>query len=169
MCLNCLFGKSRGKCFFIHAEDCQLITLNWVIVPKHWVHHIVCYINLPQTVAYPVFPLTTPKAGPPLPNILLKSFTSSSGFSCAAKWPPVSCSDSNTTLPTVLDHLEITTKQGTHQVRKGLRFSSSIRLTCEGFVWVPLGKMNVQEERPSTEGPQDPCSRLLRSRSWQMQ
>ena len=40
---------------------------------------------------------TTPKAGPPFPNIFLMSPTSSSGHSYAAKCPPFSCSDSNTT------------------------------------------------------------------------
>lgn len=40
---------------------------------------------------------TIPKAGPPFPNIILRSLTSSSGHSYAAKWPPFSCSDSNTT------------------------------------------------------------------------
>ncbi len=36
-------------------------------------------------LAYPFFPGTTPAAGPPLPNIFLKSPTSSFGLSCAAK------------------------------------------------------------------------------------
>ena len=40
---------------------------------------------------------TTPKAGPPFPNIFLMSPTSSSGHSYAAKCPPFLCSDSNTT------------------------------------------------------------------------
>ena len=40
---------------------------------------------------------TTPKADPPFPNIFLMSPASSSRRSYAAKCPPFSCSDSNTT------------------------------------------------------------------------
>ena len=38
---------------------------------------------------YPFFPATTPNAGPPFPNIFLKSPTRSSGRSYAAKCPPL--------------------------------------------------------------------------------
>ena len=55
---------------------------------------------------YPSFPGTTPYAAPPLPNIFLRSSARSSGLSWAAKCPPLSWEDWNTTLPIVWIHLE---------------------------------------------------------------
>ena len=56
--------------------------------------------------SYPGFPGTTPNAGPPFPNIACRSDASAEGCSCAAKWPPASWSDSNTTFPACRAHLQ---------------------------------------------------------------
>ena len=51
---------------------------------------------------YPIFFSTTPCASPPLPYILCRPLTLVSGFSQAAKCPPLSFSPSYTTGPMVL-------------------------------------------------------------------
>ena len=81
-----------------------------------------------------------PAAGPLFPNIFLRSPTSSSGTSCAAKCPPFVCSDSHMTFG-ALSHLMVLMNIAL------IHNFDDDQLTSEAGSLILWGNRNNQQER----------------------
>lgn len=92
----------------------------------------------------PFLPPTTPNAAPPLPNIFLKSPTSTSGTSHAAKCPPFLCSAMKTTFACALTHLhddQVSSSTKPTHTRLERTHGGSIRYTSLGKIETPFGAL----------------------------